>query len=604
MNKFTTALASIFVKLKNEKIKSLSKKMISRWSVAVFLLIIATISGFFWFKNHQKSNENPTEQSISEVKTLAIGQGNGNSSIEAIGKVKAKTKIDVVAMTGGTLKNIYFQVGNEVKANQLLASISSPETAINLLNSETFYASQRSNLAATRIISDQTKRQAELGTQAAEETVLTAEIGLKNAQENLKNAGALRQQSIVDTKNNSVISFNTFLNTIDNALDQANLLLDIDDEHPNNYLDQVLGAKNLNSLSAAKSSYAEAMSAYNDLASLRVDNTNISSSIASMSDGLRKTKKLSDDIITLLDDSATSGDFTEADLYMQKNTYLALRSGIISALSGSENAYQALTNLNLIENQEIDALENAVEASEKQLAMAMTNLKSAQNSLEIAKNNTGIQENGAETAVSSAGAQLNLMRTTAGDLNVKAPINGVITGKYAEIGAEIMPGSRIAELSQIDMVTIEIELTAEDASRINSGQAVTIDPKNKNLAGTISRIYPTADPVNKKVKIEIIFNNKNNDLIPESYAEIVIPADDQLEEKTNQPFIPLNAVTITSNGNYVFIAIDSAAKQTAVELGEVDGESVAIKSGLQDNDLVIIDGNKQLKDGDKIKIIK
>lgn len=539
MNKFTNALASIFVKSKSEKIKSLLKKPISRWSIAIFLLIIAIISGFIWFKTHQKLNENTAESKVNEVRVLAAEQnGQNNSSIEAIGQIKAKTKIDVVAMAGGTLKNIFFQVGNEVKANQVLANIVSPETAINLLNSETNYASQRSNLAATLIIADQTNRQAELGLQAAEETVRTAEIGLKNAQENLTNAGALREQSIVDTKNNSIISYNTFLNTIDHALDQTNLLIDIDDEYSNDYLDRVLGVKNLNSLAAAKSSYAAARDAYDDLASTNVDTANIFSSMAKMSEGLRKTKKLSDDIIILLDDSTTSGDFTETDLYTQKNAYLALRSGIISALSGSENAYQALANLNLVKNQEIDALENAVAASEKQLAMALTNLKSAQNSLLITKNNTGIQETSAETAVSSAGAQLNLMRTTAGDLNVKAPIKGVITGKYAEIGAEIMPGTRIAELSQIDMVTIEIEVTGEDASRINSGQTAIIDQKNKNLIGTISRIYPTADPINKKVKVEIIFDNINHDLIPESYAEIVIPTDNQSKENTDKLFLP------------------------------------------------------------------
>ena len=124
---------------------------------------------------------------------------------------------------------------------------------------------------------------------------------------------------------------------------------------------------------------------------------------------------------------------------------------------------------------------------------------------------------GVKTGLDNARSQLSLAQTQAGDLNVKAPIEGKITAKYVEIGTEVQPGQRIAELSQLDMVVIEIEITAEDAMKIQNGQSATIDPKNKKLGGKVSRIYPAADPVSKKVKVEIAFNNQNQDLIPESF---------------------------------------------------------------------------------------
>lgn len=575
-----------------------------RRSITIALVLAVIITGLSILNNHNVNNGEP-QPVIKEVKALTLElNGNTNSAIETVGNVRPEAKIDVVAMAGGTVRSLNFQVGDKVGINQSLAYISSPETSINLLNSETYYANQQSNLAATKIITGQNTRQAELGLQAAEEAVRTAEIGLKTAEENLANALALRDKSNSDTKNNAVITYDTYLNTIDSALDQVDFLIGAEkdtDQLAN--IEPVLGVENLSTLNIAKLSYFTARSAYDNLATFMISVENIENAFAIMTDGLALTKILLDDIITLLDNTISSADFSETDLSTQITAFLTLRSSIITTLSGAEATYQGLLSLDLIKNQEIDVLENAVAAAEKQLNTARTGYLSALTTLDMTRENNDIQITGAETALNSARTQLNLMRTQAGDLNIKAPINGTITGRFVEIGTEVSPGMRIAELSQVDMVIIDIELTTEDAGEIAVGQTAVIDPENKALQATVSRIFPAADPVTKKVKVEIVYNNEGGELISESFVNISIAIDNSISYKYGQLFIPLKALTIAATENYVFTIEGSKAVKTTVEIGEIEGELVEIISGLSDGDILIIEGGKNLEDEEEVKVI-
>ena len=127
---------------------------------------------------------------------------------------------------------------------------------------------------------------------------------------------------------------------------------------------------------------------------------------------------------------------------------------------------------------------------------------------------------------------------------------------------------------------------------------------NDNLEGIITRIDPSADATTKKVTVEITYDNKDKKLIAETFVNVKIPVNGEQGMASNNFFIPLQAIAITPNEKFVFIVKDGKAAKIAVELGITEGEKIEVRNGLKNGDEVIVEGNKELEEGNVTEIIK
>ena len=310
--------------------------------------------------------------------------------------------------------------------------------------------------------------------------------------------------------------------------------------------------------------------------------------------------------INLLDNTVSGGSYYESTLASQKSSFTLLRANVITALNGAKTELEALSTVDLANSTDITALNNAVSAAEAQLSIAITAkdnaeiaVKNAKQAVESAKVAQSQQLLSVETQVDSARGQYNLSSAQTADLNIKAPIKGTITEKYVELGTEVSIGQKIAQISQLNNMKIVVNVSSEDIYRIQLGQTVMIE---NNLEGIISSINPSADPVTKKVKAEIIFNNENKELIQGTFVNVSIPVEKIEKSQSDSVFIPLRAVTITANEKYVYVNENGFAKKILVEFGKTENALVEITSGLTSGDELITDGGKLLEDGDEIII--
>ena len=100
------------------------------------------------------------------------------------------------------------------------------------------------------------------------------------------------------------------------------------------------------------------------------------------------------------------------------------------------------------------------------------------------------------------------------------------------------------------------------------------------------------------MKLEIVFDNKNGELIQETFVDIAIP----VKTGSESIYIPLKAVTVTQTESYVFVIKDNRSVKTPVILGKTEGEFIEVLSGLNRGDTLAVDGAKNLIDGDEVKI--
>src|SRR3989339_784665 len=211
-----------------------------------------TLSPLFDEIIEKNNNQEPQEvmaQKLKKVETIILDMNNDDAFIETIGAIKPETQIDVTANIGGSVKNIYFNIGDDVYVNKLLASLYDGAVLTGLNNAQTNYANMQNNLSSTEILGNEAIRQ--------------AEIALNSAQDNLANIKTLKDKNKIDVKTNAIISFNSYLNSIFNALNQINQILDVEDGTAQiTGIEYVLGVKELSTVHIAETSYRAAKNQY------------------------------------------------------------------------------------------------------------------------------------------------------------------------------------------------------------------------------------------------------------------------------------------------------------------------------------------------------
>ena len=172
-------------------------------------------------------------------------------------------------------------------------------------------------------------------------------------------------------------------------------------------------------------------------------------------------------------------------------------------------------------------------------------------------------------------ADLGYSLPLAGDLTITAPIAGTITAKNIEIGREVSPGLKVAEVSQSGMLKIEIGLTAEEAARLTPGQEAFVAVNGSEAEARVFKIYPAVDPVSRKVPVEILFDNRDKALVPGSFATVALPI---AKANGKSLFIPLKAVTVTPSGSFVWLDRGGRAEKRTVETGLTDGDRIEVRT--------------------------
>ncbi|MFA6551266.1 MAG: efflux RND transporter periplasmic adaptor subunit [Patescibacteria group bacterium] len=591
----------------NQKNKINLKSRLKHPAVIIAAIIILLGTNIFaaqkLFVNQGKIQGEKLVNAAKQVKTMELGvDGNGQANIETTGTVKADNQVDIFALAAGTVKGIYFKTGDKVSAGQLLVSIYDSTIAASLANAQTSVNNMQLSLNSNERTLAENIKQAELGVKRAQESIESAKIGLQTAQDNLANGQNLQEKSKEDIKNNAVIAYYNYLNAVNNALDQINYLIGAEKDGmqlPGVAL--TLGVKNSQTLTDAKNRYLSIDDIYQQQTQVEINGDNIMAGSASTVKLLSQTKDLIDATIIVLNNTIANSNFIESALVSQKNSFSGLRTTIINTQTAAQATLNSLQNIDLTNKREIDTLQNAVNISQNQLTLAQTGYDTAVGALQSAKEGKDQALVGSKAALDNARGQFNVLQTQAADLAVKAPIAGQITQKSVEIGSEMSIGKKVAQISQTDAVKIVTGISSADIYKIKIGDKANI---NEKLQGVITNIDPAADSATKKVTVEISYDNKNKDLIPETLVNVKIPVNGELGISGGSFFVPLQAVAITPNEKFVFIIKDGKAIKVAVESGMTEGEKIEIKNGLKNGDQVVVEGNKELENEDLIEITR
>jgi len=573
---------------------------------------------------------------LKKVKVDIIKSNVLGETLSYIGTIKSSRTISVRAKQDGTVENIYIKEGTKVKKDDVLIDLRNPvgestqqiglELANLNLNSarqgledvkksitEKINASELAQNVSAQRLKD-TEETLQKTTQQNLVVVSNVEIQLGMANRTLDNL-----KSTIDlTKQNLVVSNDTVVNTTNVTLENAynSLELALYATFPS-----IFATLNASDLPSGLNSLE------NDLEDLQDDLDHVR----------RNDPKDMKDIVENFHDYVL--DFSDylhqADVLAAAPTVIPTVQSTVSSMAaqmdgisfGLVNANNTIESLRLGQELQLKALvdqianledqmkmqRNAVENTKMQGDLSTHALRSSINllnkdvegskiSFNLTKISTSSELRGAEDRLKQAELSVKQSKMLANFLEVKAPLDGVVSKIYIKKGDYVAPGAMVFDIFEDTNKEIEILVDPKNISKFVIGNPVEIkinSGDNKNVTGKVGNIFPTADQSTHLIQVIILVDDGSNiELMPNVIAEVFVPVD-----LSQDIYIPLKSVLVRNDGNYVYILENGKTTKKIVKLGDLYGSNVHITEGLKLGDILITEGQRTLVDGEFVEII-
>ena len=217
-------------------------------------------------------------------------------------------------------------------------------------------------------------------------------------------------------------------------------------------------------------------------------------------------------------------------------------------------------------------------------------------------------------AIDVAQANLRATAVSVEQTLIRAPFDGVVLTKNANVGDIITPFSSAADskgavVNMADMDTLEVEADVSETSigKISVGMPVEIQLdafSELRLAGKISRMVPTIDRSKATLLVKVEFVERDNRVLPDMSAKVAFLSRALLAgERAPVVAISPTAVTKRDGKDVVFVVTDNKVKITPVTLGEKIGDALRV-SGVKAGDKVVQAPSEKLLDGATIVVAK
>lgn len=208
----------------------------------------------------------------------------------------------------------------------------------------------------------------------------------------------------------------------------------------------------------------------------------------------------------------------------------------------------------------------------------------------------------AAASAAQARSQHDVTRTRYARSAIKAPFDGIVADRFVEAGELVAPGMRVARVIDPYVLKLAGSLTEREVCYVEAGDPATIVVEGVDgpVAATVGWVGFEADRLNGKFPVEVHVPNPDLDLRSGAIGRA------RLTRSTvdGQVVIPRDAVMPVSGAYHVFVVEGDRARKRVVDLGEGQGLMVAVVSGLAADDLLVVRGQRELRDGSLVSVVE
>ena len=187
----------------------------------------------------------------------------------------------------------------------------------------------------------------------------------------------------------------------------------------------------------------------------------------------------------------------------------------------------------------------------------------------------------------AAGTQLETSLTYARknleDLNVRAPVDGKLSGFNIEIGQSIVRGGRLGQIDDPDGYKLNVQIDEYYLGRVDIGQTAIAEIGRDTYDLRIAKIYPQVN--NGQFEVDMIFDGEPENVRRGQTMQVRLT----LGDNSDALLIPNGAFYQETGGNWIFVvsADGTEAVRRNVRLGRRNTDYIEVLDGLEPGEKVI-----------------
>jgi len=190
-------------------------------------------------------------------------------------------------------------------------------------------------------------------------------------------------------------------------------------------------------------------------------------------------------------------------------------------------------------------------------------------------------------------------RLQVGFATLRAPQAGVISARSAQPGQVVSQGSELLRLIRDQRLEWRAELAEAELVRVSPGMAVRLrGPDGHDVTGSVRTVSPALDPRSRTGTV---------------YADLPAPgalragmyaAGEVLLGERQARTLPDSAIVERDGYRYLFVLGDGdVVAQRRVDTGARERGLVEVRSGLEGDERVVVEGAGFLGDGDHVRVV-
>jgi RND family efflux transporter MFP subunit len=214
------------------------------------------------------------------------------------------------------------------------------------------------------------------------------------------------------------------------------------------------------------------------------------------------------------------------------------------------------------------------------------------------------------SAVKSAQANLDRLKEMQSFEKVYAPFDGVVTARDVDTGQLISQGStaELFHMQALHTLRVYTNVPQLYTETLKHGMKVTLtfpEYPGKTFEGTLVRTADAIDPGSRTLLVEVDVNNRSGTLMPGALAQVHFKT-----PPVGPTYIVPSAALIFRRQEGIHVATVANGSQGTVahlkkvDIGQDDGATVQIVSGLDAGDQVIQDPPDSLIEGEKVTVVQ
>ncbi len=194
---------------------------------------------------------------------------------------------------------------------------------------------------------------------------------------------------------------------------------------------------------------------------------------------------------------------------------------------------------------------------------------------------------------------LAISRQNLENMNVRAPVDGKLSGFNVEIGQNIPRGERLGQIDTPNDYKLTANIDEFYLGRVDIGQSAVFEKGGSNYGLNVSKIYPQVQ--NGQFEVDFKFDGEQPRSIRRGQT---IQTKLTLGDATKAKLIPNGAFFQDTGGNWIFVvaADNTVAVKRTVRLGRRNSRYIEVLDGLEVGERVVTSPYTSYRDMDRLKL--